>query len=95
MGAVDRKIYKERDQEYPRFEDTPLWKNPPSDIEEAGCGGYGMGPKEVDGYVLRSPRDGSCGGARILDERKLLMEEMGISSEELGVEGRLRFKTND
>lgn len=95
IGAIYRRIYKEQNLPYPRFEDTPLWKNPPSDIEPAGCGGFGMGPKEVDGYILRSPRDGSCGGDRILDERKLLMEEMGISTEELGVEGRLRFKTNE
>ena len=95
MGAFYRRIYSERGEKYPNFEDTPIWQNPPQDIVESGCGGYGMGPKEVDGYVLRSPRDGSCGGERILDERKLLMEQMGISSEELGVEGRLRFKSNE
>ncbi|MEM7037050.1 MAG: hypothetical protein AAF570_08740, partial [Bacteroidota bacterium] len=46
IGAIYRRIYKEQGKAYPRFEDTPMWKNPPTDIVKAGCGGYGMGPKE-------------------------------------------------
>ena len=92
MGSFYRRIYEGRP--YPRFQDL---NNPPPDVVPGTCGGWAMGPRTINGTTINPPTDSNCGGQRIYDQRRLLMEELGITPEEIGEEGNvrsLRFRTN-
>lgn len=92
MGAFYRRIYQEKGQPYPRFADLPDWKTPPPDVVPASCNGYAMADKKIGDVVLKSPRNSPCGGKPIMDERAILMRDMGISASDLGEKGRVQFK---
>lgn len=96
MGAFYDRVYREKGVPAPRFSQYPQWKEEPAGVVKTGCGGLALGDTIIDGITLPAPRDGVCGDAhRIVDARKLLMEELGITKEDLGVEDRVRFKTQD
>ncbi|MCB1175180.1 MAG: transglycosylase domain-containing protein [Leptospiraceae bacterium] len=96
MGSFYRRIYQERKQPYPRFADLPDWNRPPPDVRQANCDGLAMADKKLeDGTVMASPVNTACGGDPIVDERKLLMERLGITAEDLGERGHIRFKKQE
>ncbi|MCB1315655.1 MAG: PBP1A family penicillin-binding protein [Leptospiraceae bacterium] len=91
MGSFYRRLYRSEGRSEPRFSDL---NNPPPDVLTSGCGGYAMAETTIDGVTLRPATDGTCGGERIYDARRLLMEELGIDPEEIGQDpnSRIRFK---
>ncbi|HNE24177.1 MAG TPA: hypothetical protein PLG78_13470, partial [Leptospiraceae bacterium] len=59
-----------------------------------GCGGEAMGPVQIGNKTLQVPGDVACAGeeTRIYDQRELLMKDLGIKPEDLGIQGNVRFK---
>lgn len=90
IGGFFRRIYEVAGKDSPRFRGLA---DPPAGVVRTPCDGFGLDEREIEGVVIPAARDGSCGGERIYDQRELLMKELGISPEDLGQEGRVRFRT--
>lgn len=92
MGHFMRRIYEESlNKKPPRFDDKT-----PAGVVKGACGGWTMGPAIYDQAYKTVPVEQICadGTHRIYDQRDLLMEEFGITAEDLGVEnGKVRFKS--
>lgn len=93
MGGFYRRIYTEQNRPYPEFKNLPDQDLPPPDLVVTPCDGFGLGERELEGVVIQAATDGTCGGDRIYDYRELLMQEMGIKPEDIGREGRVRFRS--
>lgn len=94
LGAFLRRIYQERKEEYPKFAGGRT-DTPPPDVIRDSCNGYGMRSSVIDGRIRYLRSSPVCAGSehRIFDQRELLMKELGITAEDLGVEGNVRFKS--
>jgi penicillin-binding protein 1A len=95
MGSWYRRYYQEQNLPAPAFKDLPDKDLPPRDVISTPCDGYGMGERTIDGVTIKAATDGTCGGDRIYDARELLMKELGIKPEDLGQEGRVRFRSDN
>ena len=84
IGRFFRNIYKEKNLPYPKFEDQNDWATAPKGVYLSECKGLALVPKQIDGELKKLKEPGPCGGARVYDERALLMQELGITPEELG-----------
>lgn len=96
LGSYYRRYYNEQKISYPRFRDRPDGDRPPSDVVRGNCGGWTMASTVVDGNKLFRHGDNICASEehKIYDQRELLMKELGITPEELGVDNnRIRFKS--
>ncbi|MBX7059729.1 MAG: PBP1A family penicillin-binding protein [Leptospirales bacterium] len=94
MGSFYRRIYQQSNRAYPEFKQLPDRDQPPPDVLPTPCDGFGLREREIDGVVIQAATDGSCGGERIYDYRELLMQQMGISPEDIGREGHVRFRSD-
>ena len=94
MGRFYKRIYDEKHLKPPMFSDRPDGDRPPPGIVTAGCGGEAMGPVQIGNKTLQVPGDVACAGeeTRIYDQRELLMKDLGIKPEDLGIQGNVRFK---
>ncbi len=97
LGHYFRRIYNEALQKKPpSFRQRPDGGKPPAGVVPGACGGWAMGSAIIKGTYYNRPTEQICADAshRIFDQRSLLMQEMGITAEDLGVDGRVRFKTD-
>jgi len=92
LGTVFRRYYQENHQSYPSFKDRPDGDKPPAGVDPAPCNGYQLAPRTIGDRTQTPPKDGTCGGDRMYDQRELLMKEFGITPEDLGKQGQIRFK---
>ncbi len=92
MGYFLKRLYQESGRTPPSFPDSNGEK--PDTIVSGPCGGLGMAPGLVHGEMKKMPPGDVCAGAdsRIYDQRELLMKELGITPEELGADGKVKFK---
>ena len=81
MGRFFRGIYKGKNQLYPRFTEQ---SSRPGGIIQSSCQGLALGARTVNGTKQKLDEEANCGGQRIYDERALLMQELGITPEDLG-----------
>ncbi len=86
IGSFFRRIYKSKDKPYPSFKEQAQWINVPKNVVKSKCNGLALGPRIINGKEQKLVEDDSCQGTRIYDERELLIQELGITPEELGVE---------
>jgi penicillin-binding protein 1A len=96
LGSYLRRYYRGLDIPYPSFGSSLT--APPPGVIPTSCNGEGL--KEVRrGGVLKSvPLETICASEehRIYDQRELLMKELGITNEDLGVKkNELKFKKGD
>ena len=86
MGRFFREIYKRKEQAYPHFEEQGERTSLPKGIIQSSCKGLALAARFVNSTEQKLQEEGSCAGGRIYDERRLLMEELGITPEDLGKE---------
>ena len=82
LGKFFREIYKDR--KYPTFSSSKDWQIKPENVITSPCKGLALGEKVINGKKLSLKERGPCRGVRIKDVRKVLMQEMGITPEDLG-----------
>lgn len=90
LGRVLRDYYNSVPNHPPKFSNTR-----PTEVIGAGCNGLALKPAVIAGEEKAAPEEGVCSNDEDLamyDQRELLMKEFGITKEELGSQGRLRFK---
>jgi penicillin-binding protein 1A len=92
MGHFLNRMYKETKRTPPSFPDKTTSK--PDSVVIGPCGGLGMAPGTVHGEMKKMPAGDNCAGAdsRIYDQRELLMKELGITPDDLGSQGKVKFK---
>lgn len=99
LGNVYKRYYREKGLEPPMFRDRPDKNQAPSDVVQAGCGGFSLPGGNIKGRLKTAPQDGICASEeyRIYDQRELLMKEMGITPDDLGVDKNkdVRFKRRE
>ena len=84
IGKIFRSFYKEKNLSYPRFKNTMKPEVLPDGVFYSRCRGLALTPRTVKGKEQKLVEKGHCQGQRIYDERHLLMEELGITAEDLG-----------
>lgn len=92
VGRIMSGYYERARRNPPKFD-----RDRPDGIVGADCNGMALAPIEVDGEKIEAPEEGVCAddpNLKIYDQRELIMKELGITKEDLGVEEweRLRFK---
>lgn len=87
LGRILRRYYQKTGKTPPEFADTI-----PDEVEVLSCG-YTLKPIQKNNVVYEAPKDYICHmGRKIRDQRELIMEELGITSEELGIkEKKIRY----
>jgi penicillin-binding protein 1A len=96
MGAFYKRYYSETGSRIPSFKDRTGTDETPPGVIKGDCGGPALAAGIVNGQLKKPHGTGACAGAdgRIYDQRELLMQQLGVTPEELGIgKGRVQFKT--
>ncbi len=90
LGRFFRRIYKDKPASYPSF---PKQGRKPAGTIISHCQGIALAPLRIGGKKKKLQEGEPCTGETIYDERRLLMEEMNITPEDLGAKkGTLKFQ---
>ncbi|MCS7204727.1 MAG: transglycosylase domain-containing protein [Leptospiraceae bacterium] len=90
LGRIMRRYYEKTKKPLPEFS-----KEIPEEVETFECG-YRLKPIIKDNLLVTAPNDYSCYmSGKIKDQREILMEELGITPEELGIGEKKKMRFND
>lgn len=90
LGRILTRYYKKIEKTPPKFNDSK-----PEEVISTGCA-LTLKPNTINGVFRQSPYEHICGIANLVkDQRELIMEELGIKPEELGIQNKRKIKFRD